>query len=315
MVRDTAQGRVATSTATTGMFATSQPPVAAGASVSVLVVNYKLYDQLAACLASLAADDDGRRAEVIVVDHESDESRLRAAASHHPHVITVARQDNRGFAAGINEAAGRASGDLLLLINPDAVVMPHAIRRMADQLAARADVAAVGPKVLWPDRSLQATGRRFPTALTGLFGRTTALTRLWPNNPVSRWQLPAIDLTAPAEVDWVTGTCVMIRAQAFRDVGGFDEGYFLYWEDADLCQRLRARGSRVMFLPDAVVVHAAAQSSEHARVRSLVAFHRSALRYYRKYQRGPSRIVTVPFAAVALAARLLVKTGAALWRR
>lgn len=284
-------------------------------SLSILIVHYKVYEQLSACLASLVSDPIGREAEVVVVDHHADEARLRAAVAAHPRTLAVPRADNRGFAAGMNEAAARASGDLLLLINPDARVQPQAIARLIDYLDAHPDVVAVGPKVLWPDGSMQVTGRRFPNALTGLFGRTTALTKLWPNNPLSRQQLAGHgDLTAATDVDWITGTCLLIRAAAFRAVDGFDEGYFLYWEDADLCYRLRARGGRVVFVPDAVVVHAEAQSSAHARARSLIAFHRSALRYYRTHQQGPARLVTVPLAAAALGARLVVKLVPLAWR-
>jgi GT2 family glycosyltransferase len=286
-----------------------------GAPLTVLIVNYKAYDALAACLDELAKDPDGARAAVVVVDHQTDEKQLAKAIQRHPRAVAIPRRENRGFAAGINEAAARANSELLLLLNPDTRVTPRAIEHLASYLASNPDVVAVGPKVVSPDGSLQATGRQFPGALTGLFGRTTLLTRLWPGNPISRQNLVSAEAAAPVDVDWVAGTCVMIRTQAFREVGGFDERFFLYWEDADLCQRLRAQGGRVVFVPSAVVEHAAAQSSDRARVRSLVAFHRSALRYYGKYYRGPGRMIALPFAAVALTARLCVKVTAALWRR
>jgi GT2 family glycosyltransferase len=286
-----------------------------GAPLTVLIVNYKVYEALGACLDALAKDPDGARADVVVLDHESDEKQLAGAIRRHPRVLAIPRRDNRGFAAGINEAAARAKTDLLLLLNPDTRVTARAIECLARYLASHLDVVAVGPKIVSPDGSLQATGRQFPDALTGLFGRTTLFTRLWPDNPISRQNLVSADAETPIDVDWVAGTCVMIRTQAFRDVAGFDEDFFLYWEDADLCQRLRARGGRIVFVPSAIVEHAAAQSSDRARVRSLVAFHRSALRYYGKYYRGPGRMIALPFAAVALAARLCVKVAAVLWRR
>jgi GT2 family glycosyltransferase len=285
------------------------------APVTVLIVNYKVYDELAGCLEALAADPDGLHAEVVVVDHDTDEARLRATLRHHPRAVGVARHDNRGFAAGINEAAARAATDLLLILNPDTRLRPGALRAMIDYLERHAEVVAVGPKVVSTDSSVQHTGRSFPTALTGLFGRTTMLTRLWPDNPVSRRNLTSATVDDASEVDWVAGTCVLIRAAAFRAVGGFDERYFLYWEDADLCYRLRERGGRIAYLPSAVVEHALGQSSARARARSLVAFHRSALRYYRKHHRGPTRVVALPLAAAALGARLAFKLTALAWRR
>jgi GT2 family glycosyltransferase len=284
-------------------------------AVTVLIVNYKVYDELTACLAALAADPDGARADVVVVDYESDRARLHAALARHPRATGIARDDNRGFAAGINEAAARATTDLLLMLNPDARLEAGALRALREYLAAHQDVVAVGPKIISPDGSLQPTGRRFPNALTGLFGRQSLLTRVLPDNAFSRRNLPSAAVDQPLEVDWLAGTCVMIRTEAFRSVAGFDEGFFLYWEDADLCQRLGEKGGRIVYVPSAVVVHTAARSSGRARARSLVAFHRSALRYYGKHHRGPGRVVAVPFAALALGARLIVKLTALAWRR
>lgn len=282
----------------------------ADAPVTVLIVNFKVYDELAGCLDALAADTDGANADVVVVDYESEQARLAKALAHHPRAIAIPRHDNRGFAAGINEAARRASTDLLLLLNPDTRVRPGSLRALIDHLSASPDVVAAGPKVISPDSSLQATGRTFPTALTGLFGRTSLFTKVFPDNALSRKNLPSAAVDQAIDVDWVAGTCVLARTRAFREVGGFDEGFFLYWEDADLCQRLRARGGRIMYVPAAVVVHESGSSSDRARARSLIAFHRSALRYYGKHYRGPTRIVALPFAAAALGARLAFKLTA-----
>jgi GT2 family glycosyltransferase len=285
------------------------------ARVSVLIVNYRVYEELDGCLGALATQQDGRL-ETIVVDNESDPARLPDMATRHPQTRFLPRPDNLGFGAGINEAARHASADLLLIVNPDARITAMGVHAVADYLDSNADVVAVGPTVVFPDMRPQPTGRRFPSALTGLFGRQSLLTRLWPGNPVSRRDLPSREATdAPIEVDWITGTCMLVRARAFRDVGGFDERFFLYWEDADLCQRLRQRGGRIMFLPSVVVIHAAARSSDRALVRSIAAFHRNALRYYARYQRGPSRPIVVPLAAVALFARMMFRIAALPFRR
>lgn len=287
----------------------------AGAQVTVLIVNYKVYDELAGCLDALWADPDGADAEVVVVDYESDEPRLAETLRHHRKAIGIPRRDNRGFAAGINEAARRASTDFLLMLNPDTRLQPGSLRVLVDHLQSHRDVVAVGPKVISPDASLQPTGRTFPTALTGLFGRTSLLTRIWPDNALSRKNLPSAIIGQPTEVDWIAGTCVLLRASAFHDVGGFDESFFLYWEDADLCLRLRAHGGRIMYVPGSVVVHASGSSSDRARARSLIAFHRSALRYYGKHYRGPTRVVALPFATAALGARLAFKLTALAFSR
>jgi hypothetical protein len=155
---------------------------------------------------------------------------------------------------------------------------------LAAWLDLHSDVGAVGPLIREPDGRIQASARRFPTALTGLAGRRSWLTRIHPNNPLSRRNLLTGDhVREPITVDWVSGACVMVRRAAFEAIGGMDQGFFLYWEDADLCRRLANAGWRTMYHPGTSVVHLGGRATEHAPTTSLIAFHRSAFRYYWKH--------------------------------
>jgi hypothetical protein len=277
-------------------------------SVSVIVVNYKSYAELDACLASLRPRGDEVLQEILVVDNASTASLLRSLAGSHPGVRFLPQSENLGFAAGTNEGVRHAGGAFFLLVNPDSVVVGEAVATLANYLNSHPDVAIVGPRVYDSDGTVQRSARSFPSPLTALFGRTSLMTRVWPGNPISRRNLPADDRTTePLEVDWVAGSCLMVRADAFRSVGGFDERFFLYWEDADLCLRLRSVGWRIVHLPSAAVVHQAGRSSRHAAARSIIAFHRSALRYCVKHARGPGRYPLLAVAAVGLGARMVVK--------
>jgi GT2 family glycosyltransferase len=126
-----------------------------------------------------------------------------------------------------------------------------------------------------------------------------------PRNPLSRRNLPALDAHAggPVDVDWVSGACVLVRRAAFDRVGGMDEGFFLYWEDADFCRRLQHAGWRTVYWPGVSVRHAGAGSSRHAIDASLVAFHESAYRLFHKHARGPVRLLA-PLVRAALRVRL-----------
>jgi N-acetylglucosaminyl-diphospho-decaprenol L-rhamnosyltransferase len=284
--------------------------------VSVLIVNYKAYDELNACLRSLESDTSSREVETIVVDNASDMDALAPVSMQHPRVRFLPQAGNPGFASGVNEAARHAKGESFLLLNPDAVVSPGAVPAMWRFLAEHPRVAAVGARVYDPDGTVQRSARAFPTLATAFFGRTSALTALWPRNPLSRSQLVADETTqAPVCVDWVAGSCLMVRADAFRSVGGMDEGFFLYWEDADFCYRLRAAGWEVAYLPEASITHQVGGSSRHAQVRSIVAFHRSAYRYYRKHRLGLTRYVALPVAGAGLYARMAIKVIGACARR
>ena len=132
------------------------------------------------------------------------------------------------------------------------------------------------------------------------------LTRIAPDNWLSKRNLDWSRASEPVEVDWVSGACVMIRRSAFEQVGGFDEGFFLYWEDADLCRRLLTAGHRTFYVPTVEAVHAGSGSSRHAASRAIVAFHRSAFRYYWKHAGLVGRAVA-PAVKAVLWSRMMVK--------
>lgn len=257
--------------------------------VSVLIVNYRSYDELALCLQSLSQHEP--EAEVIVVDWETQPASLDGLRKRHPDTLFLAQAGNLGFGAGVNLAARRARGEWLLLLNPDARLEQPVLAVLQSYASSEAGVGIVGPRILEADGRIQASARRFPGASALLGGRSTWLTRHWPSNPLSRFNLLATETDAVRPVDWVSGACMLVRRTVFESVGGFDERFFLYWEDADLCRRLSIAGWRTVYHPGAVVRHATARSSRHTPTRSLVAFHSSAFRYFRKHARSP--LVTV----------------------
>ena len=153
-----------------------------------------------------------------------------------------------------------------------------------DELERHRECAVVAPLVVNEDGTPQGNARGDPTMMTGLFGRTSLMRRLVPRFPAVRRNVVAADAfgNCSLEVDWVSGACCLVRRQAFEDVEGFDERYFLYWEDADLCRRIRRKGGRIRFRPDpaARVVHAVGRSSAGVSAQAMSAFHDSAYRYY-----------------------------------
>lgn len=279
--------------------------------VSILLVNFRAYAELTACLASLApfVGDDH---EVIVVDHATDRAAAAALTRQFPWVRLIGTAENPGFAAGVNRAAQAAAGKYLLLLNPDCAVTTDIARPMAGWLAAHPHVGACGALVREPNGSIQASARRFPDLTTGLAGRTSWLSRRWPTNPWTRRNLgPSDQGNSPRIVDWVTGACMMIRREAFDAVGGMDEQFFMYWEDADFCFRLARAGWLTIYNPRVEVLHLTGRSSAHARQAALIAFHRSAYRYFRKHS-GRAAKVFAPCVYLILQARLLLRL-AALW--
>ena len=150
----------------------------------------------------------------------------------------------------------------------------RAIGQLVDYARTRPDAGVVGPRILNTDGTVQGSARRFPGVTTAVAGRSSWLTRKFPNNPLSRHNLPSLDgRTTPLNVDWVSGACMLVRRTAFEQVDGMDERFFLYWEDADLCRRLGEKGWRTVYFPGATIVHAGGRSSIHVYRESLAAFH------------------------------------------
>ena len=261
------------------------------ARVAVVIVNYQSYDELHACLGSV--EQLCGAVSVVVVDHATNDAAANHLNERFPAVHLIRRAGNDGFAVGVNRGVRETAAPFLLLLNPDCVLEPKACCQLADWLEAHPEVGAAGPRIRNADGTVQPSARRFPNLTTAIAGRSSWLTRVLPNNPLSSWNLPAraVDDAAPVDVDWVSGACMIVRREAFDAIAGMDEGFFLYWEDADFCRRLKSAGWRTMYVPAAGATHIGGRSSRHAADASLEAFHRSAYRLYTKHAGGAAQLL------------------------
>lgn len=281
--------------------------------IAVIIVNFNAGEHIRTCIESVIADLAVVSSTVVVVDNASTDDSDRLV-KHMPGVSLIRNDTNRGFGAAVNQAARLTSAPFLWLLNPDCRVLPGTFARLSATLSGHETCAIAAARLLNADGTVQASARGEPSAWTGLFGRHGVLTKLFPRSAAARRNLPAADLVnadvESAVVDWVMGACMLIRRDRFVEVGGFDERYFLYWEDADLCRRLRARGYETRYVPGAQVVHVGAVSSATRSGLATREFHRSAYRYY------ATHVVATPwhpargFAFVALTLRSTVQRGA-----
>lgn len=252
-------------------------------SLAAVIVNYNAGDALAQALQSLTRQENIDW-EAVVVDNASVDDSADAASRVVPWARFFRNRENVGFGRAVNQGVASTQAPFILLMNPDCVLAPGAIAEMLRVLRGDEACAIVGPTILDPDGRVQGSARGDPDMLTGLFGRSSPLRRLMPWAGVSRRNVVGADVVPVGErsavVDWVSGACMLVRRAAFDMVGGFDERYFLYWEDADLCRRLRAVGRRIRYAPNAAATHQVGRSSATARSASIRAFHRSAYLYY-----------------------------------
>jgi len=284
--------------------------------LDIIIVNYNSTDYLLRCIKSIYGSLRELPAKVFVQDNASQDGVDRLKAEF-PKVILSKNRYNMGFSRAINNALRQGDSPYIVLLNPDSYVMDGFFEPILRHMEENPDVGIVGPKILDHDGSVQGSARTFPTPLTGLFGRSSLLTRLFPNNRLTRENILTTrsDGKSPMEVHWVSGACMVVRRKAVDDVGLMDERFFLYWEDADWCRRMRRKGWKVVYFPESPVVHYAGASSEQAPLRSILEFHKSSYRLFEKY-RKPSLWLLKPLAIVGLSLRLcfvLVSNGMRVW--
>ena len=296
---------------------TSETPVA----ISILIVNYNGGPLLARCVASLSAAADSLSFEAIVVDNASTDDSLQQLAQlpAAPWLTIIRRADNAGFAAATNQAAGIATGDFLLLLNPDTECRPGSIRRLTHYLrgqdpAGPDAVAAVGPRLVNADGSPQRSAwRGFPGLRSALVD--ACYLWKWPALPIVRGletRLPDGDsaAAAPLDVDHLLGACILIPRPVWQRVGPLDEGYFLFLEETDWCHRAKAAGLRIVLLPTAEVLHHGQHSVYQVPELSSPSYYRGYLRFARRAGASPARLLLLrAILLTAILMRLLLWTA------
>ena len=257
--------------------------------LSVIIVSWNVRELLRTCLLALKPSPSlppyqGERAtEVIVVDNASSDGSPEMVAADFPEVRLIRNVGTRGFTAANNQGLAISRGRKLVLLNPDAEVMGDALATMAAYLEAHPRVGALGPQLRYPDGSPQSSRRHFPTLVTALL-ESTVIQEWWRvNHTLRRYYMSDTPDDMVQPVDWVVGACLMVRREAFEQVGGLDESFFMYSEEMDWCHRIKDAGWEIVYLPTATVVHHEGKSSEQVVAARHIHFQSSKIRYFRKY--------------------------------
>lgn len=279
------------------------------ADLAVVIVNYNGGEHLLTCLASVFASAGDATLEVVVVDNASHDGSAAVARERFPDITLVDNPDNRGFSAAVNQGIRWSRAPFVFVFNPDAEIATGTLGALVKLLRDRPGVGLIGPLVRNSDGSLYPTGRRFPS-----IGEAVGHAFLGPFAPDNRftrsYTMAGWDRTTEREVDWVSGSCMLVRRAALDRVGLLDEGFFLYGEELDLCTRLKAAGYSVLFTPEVEVVHEGGVSTGRSRRMNLI-HSGSIYRYYRKHRARGWRAVTLPLARAVLRVRAEMVS----WRR
>lgn len=269
--------------------------------LSVVIVSYRCRDLLLACLASLEAQRAEVAMEVIVIDNASGDDTASAAAERFGWVEVEALTDNLGFARSNNRAIARARGDVVLILNPDTVVPSGGLRACLDQLANWPEVGVLSPRLVGPDGRIDRRCKRgFPTIWSS-FCYFTGLDRRLTGPRSTRYTMGQLPEDRTGDVDSVSGAFMLMPKRVLDEVGGFDEQFFMYAEDIDLCLRVIAAGYRVRYWPGVDVLHVGAGSNVAGRrpPKADEAYFRTMAPFIRKHRPGWRGRLTAGVVAIA----------------
>ena len=265
-------------------------------NVCAVVVDYFAGEDLATCIDSLRLEGIER---IVVVDNSTEGASTAALRGRD--VVLVDTQVNAGYGRGMNRGVAFAGEcEYLVLSNPDVQVHAHAVERLVAYMNDHLDVGIAGPTIVDSAGATYPSVRIFPNVV--LAGLHALLAPLWGNNPFTkRYRSPGRN----GQIDWVSGAFFVARTAAFQAVGGFDERYFMFAEDMDLCWRMHEAGWQVAVVPEATVTHIEGVSRARAPRAMVRAHHASALRFEARTARGGRRLL-VPLAALLLGVRYII---------
>lgn len=276
--------------------------------LSIAIVSYNTRTLILDCLRSVFESTLTTKFQVIVVDNDSKDATVEAIRTSYPRVHIIANHENRGFSKGVNQALAVSTGRYLLMLNSDTRMREQALDRMVGCLDGDPEIGAVGCKQWTGDGRLYQSCFPFPSIRDHLIH--ASFLRKW--GPAWQEALAArevIDCTRSQDVDWINGACLMVRTDLMRACGGLDEGYFMYFEDVDLCRVLHRRGYRVRHLADADVVHLIGRSGEGDRTRLNLVWEFSRIRYVERHFPPLKRFIMKMWIAFGALVRLIGAIG------
>jgi N-acetylglucosaminyl-diphospho-decaprenol L-rhamnosyltransferase len=269
--------------------------------LAVVIVNHDAGNEVVRCVRSVYESAGEISLQVLVVDNQSRDGSPDAVEAAFPQVRVMRNDANRGFPAAANQGMQASRSDFVFLINPDAEVTAGTLEGFLKVARDHPRAGAIGALTRTPDGTIYPSARLVPSLLLGL--GHTMLAPFWPDNPWSRrYRLADWDRSRERAIDWVSGSSVLLRRAALDEVGVFDERYFMYVEDMDLCTRLRKAGWEVWFSPQLEVMHIGATATAGQR-RMTLEHSKSIYTYFVKHQSPGWRAALRPFAWALLRLR------------
>lgn len=252
--------------------------------VSIIIVNWNTKDFLKDCLSSIQKGTGGLSYEVIVVDNSSSDDSIKFIEDNFPNIKLIMNSINTGFAGACNQGASSAMGEYLFFLNPDTILEEDSIKKLVEftEKPISARLGAVGPQLLNRDGTIQNSVRRFPN-LKDFLVRDTILKKLLPLKGKDRL-IYNLSSQTPSIVDQISGAAILIRKSIWKNIGGMDSRFFMFYEEVDMCRRLMDLGYKVYYLPTATIVHLCGGARHKDRSAVFYYSVRSMFLYLDKYE-------------------------------
>ena len=272
-------------------------------TISVCIINYNTVALLRDCLHSVLAQNAD---EIVVVDSASTDRSVEMMKAEFPSIAVMALSKNIGFGAASNRGIEACTSEQIVLLNADTRMKPGSLQSLRNYIEEHPEAAIIGPRILNPDETLQTSCFHFPTPFH-IFLYTSGLYRLIPHLPILKQRtLQKIAGESARPVPWILGAALAFRRETFERLGGFDESFFMYFEEVDLCYRLFLRGKQIHFVPEAEVIHVGGGSTIQKRAWSHIQFFASLAQFYRKHYSWPL-LTEMVFTVKAMALFKLVR--------
>jgi len=252
--------------------------------LSIVIVSWNVEKLLAKCLASILKHQKNLELEIIVVDNASTDNTLKILRENFPGVAVIANSENLGFAAANNQGILKAKADFILILNPDTEIINGALQKIIDLMKQNDQIGIAGAKHLNPDWTIQPSVRRFP-GFWPIFFILTKIAKIFPNlSPVYNYLAKDFNYQISQPADQVAGSCLMIRRKTIDEIGMFDENFFIWFEEVDLCKRAKAAGWQVWYTAEAEIIHHGGQSfKQQLTFKKQLQFFKSAWYYFKKH--------------------------------
>jgi hypothetical protein len=263
--------------------------------LSIIIVSWNVRDDLHKCLHSIEENKPSCSYEVIIIDNASIDNTVDMIKKHFSEITLIVNHDNRGFAAANNQGIKASQSEYILLLNPDTILHPKSLDILVDFMESNKDVGACGPKLLNADGSIQDSVRCFPSFRGALHRHTVFKCLGIFKGQYRKWVMYDFNNDKQIDVDQVMGAAMMLRKSVTEQIGVLDERFFMYYEEVDLCYRIKQADWRIVYIPQVVITHIGGGSSGQIPVSKRIMAMTSLLKFFRKHR---GKFVTGIFSCV-----------------